>query len=135
MDSLPRQLTYRGSRLVYSRGIVSIGVGSFCTNRYNTGECNQINSAVCNWRFPVLYSVTSWDGASLVESQANSNQVRKQWSEGRHSKNDKAWVFKMIVNGLGSFVTAIVMMVFAFTKFKDGAWFVVIPNPHIDYRI
>jgi hypothetical protein len=35
----------------------------------------------------------------------------------------------MIVNSLGSFVTFIVMCVFAITKFKDGAWFVVILTP------
>jgi len=44
-------------------------------------------------------------------------------------EEDKAWVFKMIVNGLGSFVTATVMLVFAITKFKDGAWFIVVLIP------
>jgi hypothetical protein len=42
---------------------------------------------------------------------------------------DKAWVFKMVVNSLGAIVTFIVMAVFAITKFKDGAWFVVILTP------
>ncbi len=35
----------------------------------------------------------------------------------------------MIINGVGSVLTFIVMIVFAITKFKDGAWVVVILTP------
>jgi hypothetical protein len=35
----------------------------------------------------------------------------------------------MIINGLGSICTGIVMVVFAITKFKDGAWIVVLLTP------
>jgi hypothetical protein len=44
-------------------------------------------------------------------------------------KHDSGWKFKMFVNSLGALVTAIVMIVFAVTKFADGAWFVVILTP------
>jgi hypothetical protein len=39
------------------------------------------------------------------------------------------WQSKMIINGLGSFCTGIVMIVFAVTKFVDGAWIVVLLTP------
>jgi len=42
---------------------------------------------------------------------------------------EKTWIFKMIVNGFGSVCTAVVMMVFAITKFKDGAYLVLILIP------
>ena len=39
------------------------------------------------------------------------------------------WRFKMFVNGFGSLCTAIVTMVFAVTKFREGAWIVLILTP------
>ncbi len=37
--------------------------------------------------------------------------------------------FKLIVNGFGSVCTLVVMVVFAITKFKDGAWIIIILIP------
>ena len=42
---------------------------------------------------------------------------------------EKNWQFKMLINGFGAFSTAIVMGVFAVTKFHDGAWVVLILLP------
>ncbi|NTW12500.1 MAG: permease, partial [Anaerolineales bacterium] len=42
---------------------------------------------------------------------------------------DKNWRFKMFVNGFGAVCTAIVMGVFAVTKFTEGAWIVLIVIP------
>ena len=43
--------------------------------------------------------------------------------------HDKGWIFKMVVNGIGAVCTLIVMFIFAVTKFKDGAWVVIILTP------
>jgi hypothetical protein len=42
---------------------------------------------------------------------------------------DPGWRWKMLVNGFGAICTAIVMMIFAITKFSDGAWVVLILIP------
>ena len=42
---------------------------------------------------------------------------------------DKSWKFKLIVNGFGSLCTLIVMIVFGITKFKDGAWIIILLVP------
>ena len=42
---------------------------------------------------------------------------------------DGRWKLKMIVNGVGAVLTAVVTLVFASTKFKDGAWVVLIVIP------
>ena len=42
---------------------------------------------------------------------------------------DDHWLFKMIVNGAGAITTAVVTIVFATTKFVDGAWVIVIIIP------
>ena len=39
----------------------------------------------------------------------------------------KDWRIKMVINGFGAICTAVVMMVFAVTKFGDGAWVVLDP--------
>jgi hypothetical protein len=42
---------------------------------------------------------------------------------------DSNWRFKMFVNGFGAVCTAIVMLIFAVTKFEEGAWVVLIIIP------
>jgi len=42
---------------------------------------------------------------------------------------DPKWAIKMVINGFGAVCTAIVMMMFAITKFVDGAWIVLILTP------
>jgi len=41
----------------------------------------------------------------------------------------KGWPIKMLINGFGAVCTAVVMMVFAITKFHDGAYVVLILIP------
>jgi hypothetical protein len=42
---------------------------------------------------------------------------------------EKGWQVRMAINGFGALCTAIVMVVFAVTKFNDGAWVVLILTP------
>ena len=42
---------------------------------------------------------------------------------------EPSWWVKMIINGFGSVCTAIVMVIFAATKFRDGAWIVIFLLP------
>ena len=125
---LPRQLTYRGSRLVYSRGIALLALVA--------SALIAITQASVTKLIP-LYAI----GVFLSFTLSQAGMSHRWWKVGKLKpgektvergstlEEDKAWVFKMIVNGLGSFVTAIVMLVFAITKFKDGAWFIVILIP------
>lgn len=125
---LPRQLTYRGSRLVYSRGIALLSIVA-------CGLIIVTQASVT--RLIPLYAI----GVFLSFTLSQSGMARRWWKVG-HLKpgekkvergstltNDRSWLFKMVVNGLGATVTFIVMAVFAVTKFKDGAWFVVILTP------
>jgi hypothetical protein len=50
--------------------------------------------------------------------------------EARHIlRYERGWLLKMISNGFGAFCTAIVMCIFAITKFRDGAWIVLLLTP------
>ena len=42
---------------------------------------------------------------------------------------DRRWRTKMIVNGVGAVITAVVTLIFAATKFTSGAWVVLIVIP------
>jgi hypothetical protein len=76
---------------------------------------------------------------SFTLSQAG--MARRWWKEGHLNPGEEVrergstlryepgWVPKMIVNGFGALCTAVVTVVFAATKFVDGAWVVVILIP------
>jgi hypothetical protein len=42
---------------------------------------------------------------------------------------DRGWRWKLAINGLGAITTAIVTLIFAVTKFADGAWIIVLLLP------
>ncbi len=125
---LPRQLTRRGGRLVFSNGIVTLGViSSILIVLFQASVTRLIP----------LYAI----GVFLSFTLSQSGMARRWWKSGHlkpdeviHERGsvlqfDKSWRFKMIVNSVGAVCTFVVMMVFAITKFKDGAWVVVILIP------
>jgi hypothetical protein len=127
---LPRQLTYRGSRLVFSRGIMALaGVAIFLIFVFQASVSRLIP----------LYAI----GVFLSFTLSQAGMAHRWWKSGQLDEgtsikepgsvlhHDPHWLTKMIINGLGSVTTGVVMMVFAITKFKDGAWIVVILTPSL----
>jgi amino acid transporter len=125
---LPRQLTFRGSRLVYSRGIIVLAlIASLLIAVFDASVTLLIP----------LYAI----GVFLSFTLSQSGMARRWWKSGKLSKDEKIieagstvvhdprWKLKMVVNGFGAICTAIVMMVFAITKFMDGAWIVLVLTP------
>lgn len=125
---MPRQLSYRGSRLVYSYGIVALAAIA----------CVQIiifQASVT--RLIPLYAI----GVFLSFTLAQGGMAWRWWRAGRLDprerssdpaqglRYDERWFIKMVSNGFGAVCTAIVMFVFAITKFRDGAWIVLILIP------
>jgi len=129
MDGLlPRQLAYRGSRLVYSRGIITLAlIASILIIIFQASVTKLIP----------LYAI----GVFLSFTLSQSGMARRWWKighlkEGEERKErgstlrpDKNWMTKMVVNGLGALLTMIVAIMFAITKFTDGAWMVIIIIP------
>ena len=125
---LPRQLTYRGSRLVFSRGIVVLAlVASLLIWAFDASVTGLIP----------LYAI----GVFLSFTLSQAGMVRRWWKIGHlppgeeHKERgsvlryERGWVLKAMVNGLGAVMTAIVTLVFAVTKFRDGAWLVIVVIP------
>jgi amino acid transporter len=125
---MPRQLSYRGSRLVYSYGIIALGVAS--------SALIFIFQASVTRLIP-LYAI----GVFLCFTLAQIGMARR-WKRSGQLKNkdipvqsassleyDDRWMLKMIANSFGALCTAIVMGVFIITKFVDGAWIILVLTP------
>ncbi len=125
---LPRQLTYRGSRLVYSRGIILLAlVASLLIWAFDASVSGLIP----------LYCI----GVFMSFTLSQAGMTRRWWKVGRLPagthvveqgsvlKHDPRWALKMVTNGFGAVVTAAVTVAFAVTKFREGAWIIVIIVP------
>ena len=125
---LPRQLTYRGSRLVYSRGIVTLAViASLLIMIFDAS----VSGLIPLYAIGVFLSFTlSQSGMARrwykIGHLAPGEEVKERGSVLRH---DPRWWLKMVINGFGAICAAIVMMVFAVTKFGEGAWIVLVLMP------
>lgn len=125
---LPRQLAYRGSRLVYSRGIGTLAIVAILL-------IVVFNASVT--KLIPLYAI----GVFLSFTLSQTGMAVRWWKSGKLTTGEKKvergstlirdehWLFKMIVNGAGAITTAVVMVIFATTKFADGAWVIVIIIP------
>ena len=125
---LPRQLTFRGSRLVYSNGIITLSIiASLLIILFKASVTLLIP----------LYAI----GVFLSFTLSQTGMARRWWKIG-HLKPDEeiveqgstlhyepGWKYKMLINGFGGFCTAIVMVIFAVTKFREGAWIVLVIIP------
>ena len=125
---LPRQMTFRGSRLVYSSGIISLAAFS---------SILVIGFSASVTKLLPLYAI----GVFLSFTLSQTGMARRWWKSGHLKPDeeivepgsvvrfDKGWIFKMVVNSIGAVSTFIVMIIFAVTKFHDGAWVVIILTP------
>jgi amino acid transporter len=126
---LPRQLTYRGSRLVFSRGIISLAViASLLIIAFNAS----VTALIPLWAVGVFLSFTLSQSGMARHWWHNRQIPDKQLSEKEKlHPYDSGWRWKLVINGLGAFITAIVTLIFAITKFADGAWIIVLLLPAI----
>ena len=125
---LPRQLTYRGSRLVYSRGIIALAlIASVILIIFQAS----VTRLIPLYAIGVFLSFTLSQGGMALRwfKIGKLKPDEEKVERGSTLRFVKDWPVKMIVNGFGAVCTAVVMMVFAITKFQDGAWVVLILIP------
>ena len=126
---LPRQLTYRGSRLVFSRGIASLTViASLLIILFKAS----VTALVPLWAVGVFLSFTLSQAGMARHWWKNRRFGHGQKSENKSVHDyDPGWRWKLAINSLGALTTAIVTLIFAITKFVDGAWIIVLLLPAI----
>ncbi|MEX2292421.1 MAG: amino acid permease [Acidimicrobiales bacterium] len=108
---LPRQLTKRGHRLVFSNGILALAG--------TAGILVVVTGAEVTRLIP-LYAIGVFVGFTL--SQAGMTMHHLRLKEG-------GWQKSLLVNGVGACISAGVVLVVAVTKFADGAWIMVVAMP------
>jgi len=125
---LPRQLTYRGSRLVYSWGIVTLAlIAALIIVLFQAN----VSALIPLYAIGVFLSFTlSQAGMAhrwLKIGRLDPEDIIQE--KGSTIQFDSGWRWKMLVNSFGAICTAVVVIIFAMTKFWDGAWVVLILIP------
>jgi len=104
---LPRQLTRRGHRLVFSNGIVALAA---------TAALLVIVTDAAVTRLIPLYAISVFTGFTLSQSGMTRHHIRKR---------QRGWVRGVVVNGVGALISATIATVVVITRFED-AW-VILP--------
>jgi amino acid transporter len=104
---VPRQLSNRGDRLVYSNGIATLAILAGVLVVVFGGKTHAL--------IP-LYAV----GVFLSFSLSQAGMVR-HW----FVKKTKGWQWKLVLNSVGMVSTSVVAIVIVTTKFLHGAWMVL----------
>jgi hypothetical protein len=108
---LPRQMTKRGHRLVYSNGVIVLaGVAMLLV----------IATGGVVTRLIPLYAIGVFTGFTL--SQAG--MVKHHYTH-RHP----GWKLSIVIQGIGCTLSGLVLLIVAITKFPDGAWVILIVLP------
>lgn len=113
----PRQLSMRGDRLSYDNGIILLSiVASILMIIFKA----KVTSLLGLYAIGVFISFTLAQTGMFVK-----------WK----NSQEKGWKYKAVINGIGAVVTAIVVVIIAFTKFEEGAWLVVILIPVLIFMV
>ena len=125
---LPRQLAYRGSRLVYSRGIV--GLAALAVLLIVVFQAS-VDSLIPLYAIGVFLSFTL-SQAGMARRWLKIGRLapgQEGVERGSTLRYEPGWRVKMGVNAFGAVCTAVVMLVFVVTKFLEGAWIVLLLMP------
>src|SRR5262245_27973544 len=108
---MPRQLTKRGHRLVFSNGIVALALAaSLVIVVFRASVTNMIP----------LYALGVFTSFTLSQTGMAKRHLRLR---------EPKWRFGLFVNGLGAVTTFVVAIVIAVEKFAKGAWIVMVLVP------
>lgn len=108
---LPRQLRVLGDRLVFSNGILTLSALAGLLIILFQGDTHLL--------IP-LFAV----GAFLAFTLSQAGMVSHWWR-----MRGPGWAAKMLLNGLGAAATAVALLVIASSKFRSGAWIVILLIP------
>lgn len=108
---MPRQLAHRGDRLVFSNGILILALLASLLIVLFHGDTHAL--------IP-LYAI----GVFLSFTLSQLGMVRRSLRV-----REQGWRRVLVISGVGTVATALVVGIFAVTKFTQGAWIVVLVIP------
>jgi len=107
----PRQFSLRGHRLGFSNGIMLLSIAAGVLVIIFRGETHLL--------IP-LYALGVFTSFTIAQAGIFMHWVRLK---------PKGWQYKAFINGLGTIITFITVIVVAVTKFISGAWIVLLVIP------
>jgi hypothetical protein len=131
---LPKQFTFRGSRLVFSWGVIILaGFASFLIIIFQ----GSVSRLIPLYAIGVFLCFTlsqagmakRWLRIGMLMASGELKPGQEIATLGSLLHYDPHWRYKMYLNGFGSAVTAVVTVIFLVTKFASGAWIIVLLIP------
>ncbi len=108
---LPRQLTKRGHRLTFSNGIIVLAIVAITLLLVTRANVTALVA---------VYAIGVFTGFTM----AGAGMSKHHWVH-----RERGWRHKLVINGSASVLSAIVVLILAVAKFKQGAWTVVLLFP------
>ncbi len=108
---LPRQMTRRGHRLAFSNGIIVLTIAALALL---IGVGAKVDKLI------PFYAIGVFTGFTMA-GLGMAKYHRTQREEG--------WRRKLVINAVSGVVSALVVLIFAVVKFREGAWLVVVLFP------
>jgi amino acid transporter len=108
---MPRQLTARGHRLVFSNGVVGLAAAATVLVVVFRADVH---------RLIPLYAIGVFTSFTLSQAGMARRHLRIR---------EPGWRHGLLINGLGAVTTAVVAIIVGYTKFSHGAWAVMVFVP------
>jgi amino acid transporter len=108
---MPRQLTKRGHRLVFSNGIISLAIASAVLVVVTAAKVD---------RLIPLYAIGVFTSFTLSQSGMARHHL---------THKEPGWRSGLFVNAMGAVLSLVVDLVIAVTKFTHGAWVILVLVP------
>jgi amino acid transporter len=100
---LPRQLTKRGHRLVFSNGVLALAGAAAILVALTGAEVT---------RLIPLYAISVFTGFTLSQSGMTRHHMRKR---------EPGWIVGLLANGVGAVLSGLIVLIVVITRFSD-AW-------------
>jgi amino acid transporter len=108
---LPRQLTKRGHRLVFSNGILALAGAAIGLLLFTGASVEKLIH---------FYAIGVFLGFTLSQSGMAKHHL---------TKREPKWQRGLAINGIGAVLSLVVLVIFSVTKFTQGAWIILVLIP------
>src|SRR5947209_4052083 len=108
---MPRQLTKRGHRLVFSNGIIFLGAAAALLTIVADAKVDNLIG---------LYAIGVFTSFTLSQAGMAKHHI---------THKEEGWRTGLFINGMGALLSAVVDLIIGITKFTRGAWVVMILVP------
>jgi amino acid transporter len=108
---MPKQLTKRGHRLVFSNGIIALAIAAIFLVIVTSAKVD---------RLIPLYAIGVFTSFTLSQAGMARHHLRER---------EQGWRRGLLINGTGAVLSLVVDVIIAVTKFTHGAWAIVVIVP------